>query len=268
MTLLLTANQHVQVLDKLIEFAKRLNNTATHSAGIEYTSIMSCFFLHQLSSATTLSKLYVDYTSEWFPVTVGYTIVRPMFEIDVNAHYLTLDPIDYSRQYIEFEKVIKFKQMEAIKKNRDSKNESWREGMNLMWEDFWKEKEDDIENCYKKVEKAFCKTNKSGKLQVFNNWTGKSIRQLAVEVDHKEAYEVFYSELSSFTHGDVSLANRFLRLDTKGIRWTMRSNEFDVGNVFRFAATFFTCFLELFGKQFNTWEENDIYKCWKVNNNE
>ena len=113
------------------------------------------------------------------------------------------------------------------------------------------------------IKTKFSKVTKSGKHQIYSNWTGKSIRQLAIEVDHKEAYDVFYSELSSFTHGDVALANRFLRTKSEEILWSQKANEYDVANIFRYAATFFTCFLELFGEQFNTWTLSEVEKCWK-----
>ena len=90
------------------------------------------------------------------------------------------------------------------------------------------------------------------------------MHQMAIDVAHEEAYDVFYTELSSFTHADVRLANRFLRLRSDGMSWSQRSREFDVGNVFRHAASFLTCYLNLFGKQFGVWEATTIERCWDV----
>ena len=53
--------------------------------GFEYTSLMLCFLLHNLSSAETLLQLSSSFGNDWFPVTVGYTIARTMFETDVTA---------------------------------------------------------------------------------------------------------------------------------------------------------------------------------------
>ena len=81
---------------------------------------------------------------------------------------------------------------------------------------------------------------------------------MAVEVDHVEAYDIFYSELLSFTHVDVYLANRFLRVRADGPVWSQRADEGDVGNVFRHAACVLTCHLELFSRQLKTWPELDV----------
>jgi hypothetical protein len=259
----LTVEQHQNVLKRLIGLCRSIGNIKTHSAGLEYTSIMSCFLLHNLSSAESLLHLLKSFTNEWFPITIGYTIVRPMFEIDVNAHYITKNPTLYSRQYIEFESVIKYNQMNAIQRHKNSNNESWNEGLNHLWNEYWQNESKNIESKFLKVKSTYSKITKKGTYQVFSSWSGKSIRQMSVEVDHEEAYDVFYSELSSFTHGNVTLANRFLRIKSEGLLWTMKANEFDVGNIFRYAATFFTCFLELFGEQFGTWNVSDVESCWK-----
>jgi hypothetical protein len=87
---------------------------------------------------------------------------------------------------------------------------------------------------------------------------------MAIEVDHEEAYDIFYAELSSFTHVDVNLANRFLRIGPDGLSWSQRPSQFDVGNVFRYAAIFLTCFLELFAEKFDVWSKDEVRKCWDV----
>ena len=77
-------------------------------------------------------------------------------------------------------------------------------------------------------------------------------------------YDIFYSYLSSFTHANVLLADRFSRFAPSGPSWTQRADDFHVGNVFRYAATFFTCFLILFGREFDVWTEQDVGKCWEI----
>jgi hypothetical protein len=262
---LLTDEQHVIVLKRLINKAKESGSTPKiHSAGIEYTSLMNCFLLHNLSCSESLIKLLNAFTIEWFPVTVGYTIVRPMFEIDLNAHYISKNPKENAKRYIDFGKVNLFNQMNAIKKHCDSNNESWKEGMNLIWENDLKNKSQRITDNYNKVIVQFSRQDKKGKLVQNQNWAGISLKQMAKEVDHEEAYDVFYSELSAFTHVNVDLANRYLHLSQNDITWTMKANDFDRSNVFRYAATFFSCFLELFGKEFNCLTADEINNSWNI----
>jgi hypothetical protein len=100
------------------------------------------------------------------------------------------------------------------------------------------------------------------------NWSGKSLRQMAVDVHHEEAYDIFYADLSSFAHADVRLADRFLRTTGPELAWSQRASDVDVGFVFRYAAIFLTCFLELFGQQFGLWEESQIEECWRFDKGE
>lgn len=46
--------------------------------------------------------------------------------------------------------------------------------------------------------------------------------------------------------------------------WSQRAREFDVGNVFRHAASFLTCNLELLGQQFGVWDPRAVEECWNV----
>ncbi len=87
---------------------------------------------------------------------------------------------------------------------------------------------------------------------------------MAKEVNHAEAYDIFYAELSSFAHINIRLADRFLQTREDGLIWSQRASEFDFGNVFRHAATFLTCYLELFAEQFGTWEKNEVQNCWEL----
>jgi hypothetical protein len=157
--------------------------------------------------------------------------------------------------------------MDACSKHRNSKNPKWREAMNLLWDNYWSHQESDILKKYNAVSAQFTRKNKKGKMQYFKNWSGKDIRQMASEVDHIEAYDIFYSELSSFTHADVHMADKFLQNRPAGPVWSQRADEGDVGNVFKHAATFLTCYLKLFGKEFNSWTVDEVEKCWDLNGN-
>ena len=257
--------QHKEVVRRLRDLGSNNSDKIPyHSSGIEYTSLMVCFLLHHLSVAETLLRLADSFGPTWFPVTIGYPITRTMFETDVTAHYITQSPIDRAHQYIEFGRVLNKNKMDSCMKHRNSKDPQWREAMDLMWDKYWASRERDMTEKFNAVAPQFTHKDRKGKQTVFRNWSGKTLRQMAVDVDHVEAYDIFYAELSSFAHVDVHLADRFLQHRSDGPVWTQRANEGDVGNVFRHAASFMTCYLELFSRQFKTWSEADVQECWKV----
>ena len=187
-----------------------------------------------------------------------------MFEADVTAHYISQQPSDRAHQYVLFESILNKQEMDMCAQHRRSKDPQWREAMDLVWQHRWAQREQEVNAGYDEVRPRFESTGKRGKTIPFRNWSGKSIRQMAVDVAHKEAYDVFYAELSSFAHVDVRLANRFLRMRPDGMRWSQRARESEAGNVLRHAASFLTCYLELFGHQFGVWDSQSVKKCWKV----
>jgi hypothetical protein len=257
----LTTDEHRTVVERLVSVAGGFPGVNTHKSGFEYTSLMMCFLMHSKGAAESILALHKRYGDDWFPATTGYLVVRSLFEVDVNAHYISADPAARSRRYIEFEHVIRKNTLEAIERHRASSKSSWREGMQLMYTTEYAPRKAKIEADYDSVRTVF----EDAKGKRSRSWSGKSIYAMAKEVDHVEAYEIFYADLSAFTHVNVMLANRFLRHDgltVGGPVWTQRSDEFDVGNVFRYAAIFLTCFLEHFGQQFGTWDSPRVLACW------
>ncbi len=261
----LTVEQHQEVVRRLLALARnRANKIPFHPEGMEYHSLMVCFLLHNLSVAETLLRLSDSFGKEWFPVTVGYAITRTMFETDVTAHYISNAAAERARQYIDFSAVLNKRQMDACLKHRNSKEPSWREAMSMLWQNHWEPRQLEISKKFDVVASQFTRTTKNGKQAVFQNWSGKKLRDMAIEVNHVEAYDIFYAELSSFAHVDVHLADRFLQHRLDGPVWSQRADEFDIGNVFRHAASFLTCYLEMFGRQFKTWPETEVENCWQM----
>lgn len=248
---------HQAVLLGLSSLAQ-VGGVRTHPAGIEYTSLMSSFLMHNVSGARSLLAWLDASGVDWFPVTHGFAVARTLFETDVTAHYITQAPEERAHQYILFEHVLNKRAMDACKMHRESPEPSWREAMDIEWQSRWSERESDIEAAFAEVQPLF--TRRNGRL--FNSWSGKSIKALALAVAHEEAYDTFYAQLSSFTHGDVRSANRFLRLQPDGPFWTQRANWYDVGEVLHDAASFLACFLKLFGSQFSSWDVAAVDACW------
>ena len=245
------APYHRQVLHTLSTLGQSIKGVQSHPAGLEYTSVMSSFLMQNVSVARSLLALYESSGIEWFPVPVGYLIARSSFEIDITAHYITQQPQERARQYILYEHVLNKKAMDICDKHRQGGNPSWHEAAEIEWREKWAGREQEI-----------IRHGKKG--QLFSSWSGKSIREIAGAVDHEEAYESFYSDLSSFAHGDVLMANQFLRLQPTGVTWTQRADWYDVGQVFHDASSFLTCFLKLFGSQFGAWSATTVDACWDV----
>jgi hypothetical protein len=260
--LYLTEEQHLDVLDRLILLARTAKNTPVHPAGLPYTSLMICFLMHQMTAAETLKALYKSTGPEWFPRTVGFTIVRPMFEIDITAHYISQSPLERSLRFIEYSNVLNYNQMQKVKLHRNSPKPTWNESMSLLWEHEYCRREKDIENEFNRVLPMFGSHDHKGRLTLSHNWSGLSIKEMAKRVDHVEAYDVFYSDLSSYTHADVHLADSFLHLSNEGKRWTMRAHEGDFAFTVRYAITFLECFLTLFAAEFGSWSQSDVASAW------
>ncbi|NMC43173.1 MAG: hypothetical protein GYA46_04570 [candidate division Zixibacteria bacterium] len=259
----MTNQQHRDVLLRLLKLGESAEVGFTmHPAGIEYNSLMVCFLIHNLSAARSLDCLYDKFGEEWFPTSVGYAIVRPMFEIDITSHYITQDRAANARRYIRYNSILKKELMEVCKKHRMSQKADWREAMQSVWENEFAANEKRINKEFESVKPLFIVPGKSNK--VGRNWSGKSIRQMAIDVDHKEAYDFYYADISSFTHADIRLADRFLRRQEGDLLWTARSLSYDVGSVFRYADIFLTCFMGLFGKEFGIWTGQDVTNCWNV----
>jgi hypothetical protein len=256
---LLTIGEHRLVVERLINLAK-IDGVNMHSDDFAYTSLMVCFLMHSRASAESLIALHARFGDEWFPATTGYVIVRSLFEVDVTAHYISRDPVKRSSAYIEYEHILNKRMMDAVVRHKASSNASWKEGMTMTYDQEYAQRKAKIDAEYARVRGQF----ENAKGRPFRSWSGKTIREMAQEVNHTEAYDVFYDDLSSFTHVSVNLANRFLRVQPDKIGWSQRADEYDVGNVFRYAATFLTCLLEHFGEQFGTWTAHEARACWNI----
>jgi hypothetical protein len=262
----LTIEEHKRVVENLLGLPELIDvdKIKEQEKDISYVSLMMCFMLHNISSAETLNAIYDNFGEERFPVTVGFVIVRSMFETEITSHYISQNPKKRAEEYIQYEAILNKKQMDSCFKHRNSKKESWKEAMTLEWENYWKEQQNKIDSKYNFIRKKYEFKTKQGKLKQFKNWSNKTIKEMAVKVDHKEAYDVFYAHLSSFTHADVRLANSFLRLSPGKISWSVSHDEVATVFVFKYAATFLTCFFELFSEQFNLWSKQQVLDCWNV----
>ncbi len=260
----LTFEQHISVLKNLIKIGKNVDIKRIETENISYKSIMICFLLQELSISNSLIRLYDSVNPQYYPSTVGYVMCRSMLEIDINAHYISERPTERSRQYIFYKKVIKKNRMEVCKKHLNTKKEDWKYALNMEWDDCWDDEKETIDREYEEVIGNYSRKTRKGKNIEFSNWSGKSIREMAENVDHLESYDYFYTFLSSFVHGDIEEIDRFLRINQESMIWTLQTDEFDIGNVFSNASTFFHCLLSLFGEKLKIWDKEIVDKCWEV----
>jgi PAS domain-containing protein len=261
--LFLIVEQARERLTRLLNLSSRIQNKfKNHLAGLEYTSVMISFLLEEISSVETLLRLSKSIGNEWFPINIGYMIARSMFEIDVNAHYITKDKINLSHQYIEYVHVLRKKELDTIMKYKDTNRKSWREFLQLWFRHYWESRTEDINNKFNEVKPDF--EEMSGR--EFQSWSGKNIREMAREVDHELEYDISYSKLSSFVRADSRLADRVLKKESSGSIRALKKEDYEVGFVLEYSATFFDCFLRLFGNEFKLWTEEEVNACWKLDN--
>jgi hypothetical protein len=259
----LTIEQHHQLLKRLLNISRRVNNNFEyHSAGLNYTSLMICFLLQNMSSVETLLRLSESFNEDWFPSTVGYMVDRSLLEIDINAHYISNDRAARANKYIEFGRVIKKRELDVITKHMNTARSDWHQLLELWYQNQWIEQEKEINDQFNAVKNQFEVTSKRGRKSLSQNWSGKNIREMAREVNHEIEYDVFYAKLSSFVHADIRLADQFLRVHPTGPLWTQKIGGDEIGFVFSYAATFFDCFLKLFGTEFKLWTEHEVSACW------
>lgn len=175
----LTAEEHKQVVERLISLLSSQEGIHHHEAGWVYTSLMVCFAMHSRGAAESILALHRRFGDSWFLATTGYVIARSLFEIDVTAHYIALEPVARSSRYIEYEHVIWKKRLEAIKRHRSSEKPSWREAMQLSYEHEFAGRESEIEANYDRVRSLF----EDRKGHQARSWSGKSLIEMAREVD-------------------------------------------------------------------------------------
>jgi hypothetical protein len=182
--LFLTAEQHQEIVQRLLDFGRgQIDKIPLHPAGMEYTSLMMSFLLHNFSAAETLLRISGSFGAAWFPVTVGYAIARTMFEADVTAHYISQEPADRARQYIAFGAVLNKREMDACLEHRHSKDAQWRESTSLLWQHYWEPRQHEVSEKFNAVAPQFTRKLKNGKLETWRNWSGMSLRQMAEGIE-------------------------------------------------------------------------------------
>jgi len=264
----LKTHQYVEVAVRLVELTNQNfpehKGVEIHKAGISYTSLMVCFRMHLIRSMIIMTKFY-KLSPNYFPVTTAYLILRTMFEININAHYISQDPERRSNEFIDYGNIIDKRKIDKYSKHKNTKKKDWAEFINAILKYDYPNKKEIVHN-YENVKSKFEYTNSKGAKKLFSNWANKSLYKMACEVDHEIEYDFFYSRYSNFVHGNIKLADRFLKIKGDKMWWSGETFEPEVAFAFRDASAVFGCFLSLLGKQWNKVIDEEIKNCWNFDN--
>jgi hypothetical protein len=193
-----------------LERLKNFRSSKIHPSGMDYTSLMNSFLLFNLSACQSLLTLANQFGKEWYPVAVGFIIDRTIFETLINARYISLEPTKRAEQYINYGKIISKNNLEAIYMHRETNDPAWKEIINyILLNELNDEKRKLINNDFDEVKSSY-EYIRNGKKGYYDYWSGKRIREMAREVNHELEYDLFYKDLSSYTHVNVKLADQFL----------------------------------------------------------
>lgn len=256
-----TTEQAISVTQKLDTLARDKifgkEKLRIHEQGFKYTSLMMCFGSHIYVSIDTLLQMRKCF-GEWFPTTIGFIILRTMFETLIEAHYISKDPRARADAYIDYGIVLNHERYKRLEKHKNSGDELQKFWIESQLKALGNKK---VDESFQKVKSSFEYKDKHGKRKLFQNWAGKTLKKKAIEVDHEIEYDNYYTNFSNFTHASVKLANRFLKFDETGPYWSMKAEDSDVGFIFLYASEFFACYLALVSKQFNLGIEQEINNC-------
>jgi len=254
----------VVIASRLLDLARTrfINDEAlqSHTAGREYASLMMSFLLHFCSTIDSFISLW-KLNPNIFPVSNALVLTRCLFEVNVTALYISDNSKERSISFIEFHNVLRMQAFNRLSKLNNVNNSQWSPFITAVLQQEYIPDQKTIEQEYARVKNQFEFTDRNGKVRVFSKWANKSLKEIAIAVNHEVEYDLFYPELSEFTHSTVHLADLFLRSKQYPPQWTTRSDEKNVDIVFAYASEFFSCFLSRFSKEFKLNLQKEIDDC-------
>jgi len=150
-------------------------------------------FFHYVKALSLLDAIQI--LSQKKKTNEAGIILRSLLNLFINLKWLTSgDPDARMQKYADFEIISKKRKMDLGGILPESEEE--------------KQKTKEIEEQYKKIIKKYNLNSKDWKCMT--QWSGKSIRQMAIDVNLLADYEKVYSYLSFDEHTDPSTARRYL----------------------------------------------------------
>lgn len=218
------------------------------------------FLLHFCSTIEALLALY-KLNPNSFPVSNALVLTRCLFEVNITALYISDKPKERALSFIDYHNVLRMQAFKRLNKHQSNHNSQWTSYINVVLQHEYIPDQKTIEQEYARVKSQFEFTDKNGKIRPYSNWANKSLKEMAQAVNHEIEYDLFYPELSEFTHSTAHLADLFLKSERWPPKWSTRADEENIEFVFAYAAEFFSCFLSRMSKDFQLDLQKEIDSC-------
>ena len=239
----LELGQETDVLQKLFDLVNRTfprQLPAHKSGGVIYTRIMLVFLCRLLEIVNTI--LYSLQNLKPYPITVITASVRCLFEMHLNAKYISLQPHEYSLQYLQYYDAFLLKHQNNIRAAMGQISDT----------------PELVEALSHQVQMAVSDNTSSN-----DKWSKKNIREMAKEADELLEYTLDYPILCAYVHGNVVGSIDYIDFAQGAFGVRNTEDEMLRGWLTSRAAQYFSCFLLTFSKEFELMLEDDILQCWK-----
>ncbi|MEG2383892.1 MAG: DUF5677 domain-containing protein [Oscillospiraceae bacterium] len=229
------------VLENVISVAQRkIPALKDHEVGgTAYTRVMLTFLCRHLELADVLNVVCKSFKP--FPIMVGAGLARGLFELHIDAAYISLKPLEYTKQYIEYIDVA-YRRFAALRENAITASEG-------AIKDFLKS------SPMPNVDPAVSGNTK---------WSETNMKERAKKTDHLTDYCCYYPFLCGLVHGDIIGAQYYSNFDEHGFTAKNITTPEDAASIVNLSAQFLTCFLNNLSDKFELKLDSDLRACWKV----
>lgn len=158
-------------------------------------------------------------------------LLRNLFEIVVNTLYISKDPLQRARVFLEYDHVQKRMLLVTLQKA----NDPWSAKVLLGTVP---EKVKEIEEQYERVKDNY---------KNLYRWSGKTIRKMAQDVGLNWHYDFAYWLWSNLAHVSPRAVDEYLKVNKRGINVAMPSDE-DISRVLKSSCVYFLMIMDKMNK--------------------
>ncbi len=163
-------------------------------------------------------------------------LLRSLFEMTVNLMYISKDPLERARLFVEYDFVQRQQLHEKF--SRKKADPSYARILAAATLDTVEE----LENNYKRVKKNY--PNK-------RSWSGKSLADMAKDVSFEWQYDYIYWVLSHLVHPNPKAIDKYMRMEEGSIVIANASSKEDIERVWVSACGFLLLFFDRFNVAFS-----------------